>query len=50
MKSQHNAELEEGPDAFKRFRKAMKTIDNVPKGAVVPARKRTPTRKKKATR
>lgn len=46
MKPQH--EMEEGPAALERFRKAMKTIIAVPKSAVV-ARPKTRSKHKKAT-
>ena len=49
MKQSH-ADIQEGPEAFDRFRKAMKTIVSVPKSAVVPARRKTPAQKKKATK
>jgi hypothetical protein len=49
MKSS-SAEMHEGPEAFNRFRKAMKTIMSVPKSAVVPSRRKTPATKKKATK
>jgi hypothetical protein len=45
MKAPHHAELEEGPAAFDRFRKAMKTIVSVKKTDVIDPPK--PTRKKK---
>ena len=44
MKS-HPVEMEEGPAAFDRFRRAVKTVLSVPKSALPPR----PTRKKKKT-
>jgi hypothetical protein len=40
--------MHEGPDAFDRFRKAMKTIVNAPKNVVASARKKAPAKKKKS--
>lgn len=48
MKPIHH-EIQEGPDAFDRFRKAMKTIVSVPKAAVSQARTK-PTKRKKAAK
>ena len=42
-------EMHEGQTAFERFRKAIKAIISVPKSAVVPARKKSP-KKKRATK
>jgi hypothetical protein len=42
--------MQEGPDAWSRFQKAMKTIVRVPKTSVVPAGKKTPKRKKTTKR
>lgn len=42
-----SAEMHEGPEAFERFRKAMKTIIDVPKSAVVKSQKKTLTKKKR---
>ena len=45
----HSHEMAEGPEAFDRFRKAMKAIISVKKADVVdppkPARKKRPSRK-----
>jgi DNA adenine methylase len=41
--------MNEGPAALERFRKAMKTIVAVPKTAVVPARSKARTKRKKAS-
>ena len=45
MKATHSHEMVEGPAAFDRFRKAMKTIVSVRKSDVLEPPK--PTRKKK---
>lgn len=50
MKPASHAEMHEGPDAFDRFRQAMRTIVKVPKSAVVPARKKAPAKRKRATK
>jgi hypothetical protein len=39
--------MEEGPAAFERFRRAVKTIVSVPKNAVVSDRPKARTKKKK---
>ena len=41
--------MDEGPAAFERFRKAMKTIVSVPKSAVLAADRKARTKKKKPT-
>lgn len=47
--SSHASDMHEGPDAFDRFRRAMKTIVRVPKAAVVaPARRKAPATKKRS--
>ena len=46
--SSSTAEMHEGPDAFDRFRRAMKTIVRVPKSAVVPERRKATATKKRA--
>jgi hypothetical protein len=43
------AEMYEGPDAFDRFKKAMRTIVSVPKAAVVPPKK-APAKRKRAAK
>jgi hypothetical protein len=50
LKASSSAEMHEGPDAFDRFRRAMKTIVSVPKRAVVPTRQKKSNPKKKATK
>lgn len=42
------SEMEEGPAALERFRKAMKAIVSVPKGAVVPDRPKPRSKRKRA--
>jgi len=44
------AEMHEGPEAFERFRDAMKTILKVPKSAMPPSPFKKAKRKKKTTR
>lgn len=47
----HAAEFDEGPAAFERFRKAMKTIVSVPKSAIArDIGKKRSSRKKRAKR
>jgi hypothetical protein len=48
MKSESHSEMHEGRQAFDRFRKAVKTIVNVPKNAVVPAKKVAAKKKRAA--
>ncbi len=36
MSTQKHAEMNEGPEAFERFRSAMKKIVSVPKSSVLP--------------
>jgi len=48
--SSSSAEMHEGPAAFERFRKAMKTIMSVPKSAVATEPAKRPATKKKATK
>ena len=48
MKS-HAAEMHEGPDAFNRFRKAMKTIMSVKKSDVIDQPKPRSKKKKPAS-
>ena len=43
----HSAEMNEGPEAFARFRKAVKAVMSVPKSALPPKPHRE---KKKATK
>ena len=45
--TQRHAELQEGPEAFERFRKAVKAVLTVPKSALPP---RLHRRKKKAAK
>ncbi len=45
MSSKPHAEMQEGPDAFERFRKAVKAVIAVPKSALPPR----PSRTKKKT-
>ncbi len=45
MKAPHPIEMDDGPQAFERFRRAVKTVLSVPKSALPPR----PTRKKKKT-
>ena len=47
MKADSHAEMHEGPDAFDRFKKAMRTIVSVPKAAVVRAPKKAPAKRKR---
>jgi hypothetical protein len=46
----HTAEMDEGPQAFERFRDAMKTIMAQKKNAVVPPKEEKPKTKKPAAR
>ena len=43
----HNPDLHEGPDAYRRFRKAVKKILAVPKQQVLPASDTAKKKKKK---
>ena len=45
MKEHSHAEMNEGPDAFDRFRKAVKTIVSVPKTVVAKDRKKAATKR-----
>jgi hypothetical protein len=47
MMKPHQHEMDEGPAAFERFQKAMKTIVSVPKSAVMPAPQPRPRQRKK---
>ena len=49
MTIKSHAEMHEGPEAWSRFQKAMKTIISVPKSAVVPAKK-APAKRKRAAK
>jgi hypothetical protein len=42
--------MHEGPAAFDRFRKAIKTIVSIPKSTVIPTRKKAATKKKRAAK
>jgi hypothetical protein len=47
MSSQkHHAEMNEGPEAYARFRNAMKTIIAVPKSSVLPEKSKKSKRPK----
>lgn len=46
MKPSRAVEIDEGPQAFERFRRAVKAVLSVPKSALPPR----PTRKKKAAK
>ena len=48
--SKDHSEMHEGPDAFDRFKKAMRTIVSVPKAAVVPALKKAHAKRKRAAK
>lgn len=50
MKEHSHAEMNEGADAFDRFRKAVKTIVSVPKSVVTQDRKKAATKKKRYSR
>jgi hypothetical protein len=50
MKADSHAEMHEGPAAFDRFKKAMRTIVSVPKAAVVPAPKKASAKRKRVTK
>jgi len=43
----HTHEMDEGPEAFDRFRKAMKTTISVPKSTAISDRPKARTKKKK---
>ena len=45
-----HAEMDEGPQAFERFREAMKTIVAQKKNAVMPLKEQKPVTKKAAAR
>ena len=47
MKGDSHAEMHEGPDAWSRFQKAMKTIVRVPKSRVLPPKRKRATKKAK---
>jgi hypothetical protein len=50
MKQHSHQEMHEGPEAFDRFRKAVKTIVNVPKTVVTNDRKKAAAKKKRAAK
>jgi hypothetical protein len=50
MKTDSHAEMHEGPEAWSRFQKAMKTIIAVPKSAVIPPAKKAPAKRKRAVK
>ena len=49
MKASSSSDMHEGPEAFDRFRKAMKTIIAVPKSAITDRQKTRAKKKRPAS-